>query len=923
MKKLYFCILMYSLSLFVFSQEMPSGFYSFKLENGLELYIQEDYTVPSMSIEYISKAGTGRQTEQTTGFFQLYSRLFWKNNVSSLSDYDALGAGEFSSQSAFSQSRYSFVIPASSFEKGISLFSNALKHTLFLDSDILTEFNQLKQEVTTWASSVPGFINASVDSKVFSKEPWTKDSGVYPSLFSSNSIEDVRQKLSAITNNWYVPDQSALFITGPLSSSVVLEIISNYFYDWQSSHVIGNTSNVSKSTSAVQESDSNKLFVLVSSDFSKDYIQAVLQYTAPGLGASNEYSATAWTAAEIMQQKLLESGMTNTNTSFVAEASDSRIIIQTLFDAQSLNENTDISLMVPGFSNIVKTTAKLFDENDLLEAKNRATLFRNDAYTGAADFMEAVAANWAYGGVEYFFEWPQAVQSVTLHEVKQSFDNPWIFVLVHTDLYAKNIERFKSLGYAEITEHTGAWYTRIDENTDTDVVTQVVTPSTSVYNYSAFTKALIKQSTTSSGIPIVTQSIPSTPWTSVLLTIQGGEVLSGEHARGAEQIAVTSLKNSIENELSKLYLDGIIKTVPTVETDTEIYSSYISIVCLEEDLNSVLDLTANIIKDYSISVATADELFISSAYNWRIESGSLEYQLYAAAMETLFGGGKAQGLFNANTELMQNGDYNDIKFSSERIYDPKRLSLIFTGSIPENINEMVEQSFGKQSFYPIEKEFRVTLIEEEKPIFSPFEQVVRLRHTFLTDVPASLAGERPTKLIPTTDFSDPAQLYFEIPSFDDIDKALFISLLYEVADRITKELPTYRTPPALTVSVVPGTGKYPVSSLRFSKVKSRSTLKELTDKIFDELLRDLGKDDESLILTVKNRYTRILSREMITLNDRSHLIQQGINASNNPSLYLERFEAVENATAEKFKSVFEAFLTEGEFFWLFSADTAK
>ncbi len=923
-----FVILISLLPTYAQNTSIPQGFYSYKLENGLEIFVQEDFTLPTVRIEYISKAGTGRQTEDTTGFYQLYSRLFWQNTVSHEDDYKKIGAGDFSNQVGFSQSRYSFIVPSSSFSASLLLFSNALKNAHFSDAAIKKEYDLLKQEVLSWSASVPGFINSSIDARVFSKEPWTKDSGVYPSLFASNTIEQVRKELSTITNAWYVPDQSALFISGPLSSSTILKVVQEYFGDWLSSYLIGTTSDASYSKTAVDVKDieHNKHFVLVSNDFSKDYIQSVLQYTSSGLGATNKYSATAWTAAEIMQTNLIEAGMTNTNTSFVADASDSRIIIQTLFDASSVNDTTDLSLMVPGFANIVKSTAQIITYEDLAGAKNRALLYRNDAYTGADNFMEAVASNWAYGGVDYFFQWPQAVQEVELDEVKNSFNDPWIFVLLHPDVYAKNKENFDNFGYTEITRESGTWYSTFAANQTQNEVDQniePITPESSITSYTQYTKSLIDEFTLSSGIPVATQQIPSTPWISVFLTIEGGEILHGELKRGTEEIAVRNVKNTVEKQLSEIYLLGEISTVPVVDSETSLYSSYISIVCLEDDLSNVLQVLANTIRASTITIAAADELVLSSTYNWSLQSGSLEYQLYAAAMETLFGGSSAQGMFNANTDLLIQADYDDIKIATELLYDPNRISLVLTGNITSVTQIQVETAFGEKNFYPVEKQFKATLIEEQKPIFSPFEQIVRLRHTFLTDIPANLAGERPTKLIPTTDFSDPAQLYFEIPSFNDDDQALFNSLLYEVADRIITDFTNLRNPPAESVTVVPGTGMYPVSSLRFSKVKSRETLKRIVQNTFEEVLDNLESENIELTTEIKSRFSRILSREMLTLNDRSHLVWQGIRTSNNPALYLEKIETVEHADQDDFYSVFNEFLIEGEFFWLFSADTNR
>ena len=74
------------------SDFLPENFYSYKLENGLELYVQEDFTIPALKVEYVTKAGTARQQKDTAGFFRLYSALFWQNAVPGIRAYEREGA---------------------------------------------------------------------------------------------------------------------------------------------------------------------------------------------------------------------------------------------------------------------------------------------------------------------------------------------------------------------------------------------------------------------------------------------------------------------------------------------------------------------------------------------------------------------------------------------------------------------------------------------------------------------------------------------------------------------------------------------------------------------------------------------------------------------------------------------------------------
>lgn len=839
------------------------GFYAYKLENGLEVYVQEDFATPTMRLEYVTKAGTQRQTSDMTGFYQLYTRLFWQNDGHDGAVYDASGAGNFSAQGGTSQSRYSFTVSAFGFKTALAVFATGVKNPRFSDSVVIREFDVLKDEVTRWAASAPGFINSAVDARVFSVAPWTKDSGVYPALFASSTVEEVRKKLSYIEKTWYIPDQSAIFISGPLDAATILAAVKAELASWESGFSVGILSDAKLATSAavhIQNTtaedfntpiqlNSQKLFVLVSENFSTDFIQAVLQYTAPGLGAYSEYSVAAWAGADIMHSKLISAGMGNTDTAFIADAADSRIIIQALFDVQRLDDDTDISLLVPRFAGMVNDIALSISKNDVAIVKERSILFRNEAYTGSTAFMDAIAENWAYGGTEYFFEWLESVENLDLSTVQNTFGEPWIFVLMHPDMYDKNSDFFAKVGYTEVTPKTSAWYSSLgavngieNDGLKEPLPIENLTQIDSLKAYTAYTKSRIAQFNLTSGIPVSTQEIPKTPWSTVLLTIDGGEILYGPLRRGTESVAVKNLLGRIQSSLNALYREGKLMYLPDIQGDTQLYFGQISITCLSQDIPLVLQTVSESFKNLRIIPSRADELFFTEAYDWRIKSGSLDYQLYAAAMETLYSGSLAEDFFNAHTELLLDQKYSDVSSACEALYDPSRLSIVVSGNIHVDLLSELEKNFGKENFSGIDDSFSVSLISEVKPVFSSMEQIVRLNHTFLTDISADLAGPRPEKLIPTTNFLDPAQMYFVSPPLGSAEEIIFTALLYELANRLSGIFKSMQNPPATAVVAVPGTGMYPVSSLRFSTVLSSKTLTSLVEKSFSDLLSDLESE---------------------------------------------------------------------------------
>ena len=61
---------------FLFSNE----YQRYILDNGLELYVIQDNTNPNSTVFYVNQAGFSAQNPENTGYFELYSNLFWKTN---------------------------------------------------------------------------------------------------------------------------------------------------------------------------------------------------------------------------------------------------------------------------------------------------------------------------------------------------------------------------------------------------------------------------------------------------------------------------------------------------------------------------------------------------------------------------------------------------------------------------------------------------------------------------------------------------------------------------------------------------------------------------------------------------------------------------------------------------------------------------
>ena len=930
------------------SDFLPENFYSYKLENGLELYVQEDFTVPALKVEYVTKAGTARQQKDTAGFFRLYSALFWQNAVPGIRAYEREGANGFSAECASSQSRYGFTVPVQSFEKVLALFASALKQPKFSDSAIRNEFESLKSESASYASSAGGFINAAVDAQVLSRSPWKKDSFLQSALFAKMNTEAARQKLSRIARIWYVPNQSALFVSGPLNAQTVLDTVKKELADWEYAfYAPPDTDRIDAPQTPDAPKTSNAQggrFVLVSDDFSKDFNQALIQYTAPSFGADNLHSAAAWAAAEILRQKqnLLDPAQGETDVSFSADGADSRISVQALFPASLHAKKDNPADNIEALLNAVNKAVQNISEGDLVEAQTRTRFLQAQALKGPESFIRALSANWAYGGAEYFFEWPKSVQSLTLQQVTDVFTPPWIFLLVHTSQYNLYEKRFAKDGWTVIKQgkkSAGASSAQTTKNrTENRSKNQAEADgakperTNAAEAYAAYTESLAERFTLSSGIRVSVQKLPNTAWVCFILNIRGGELKYGFEKKGLESLAVQNLAQTLRQKIAETPAGKALRDISEIDTNTELFSARLSFTCPTENLPLLTDFLSASLQKNDVSLAQADELYFTEAFNRRSQDISPDNQLQKAAMETFFGAGASAPLFASADKLLPSVTYEEIRNACLSLYDPEKIDIILCGDVPQYIRKTLESRFGKEAIKPLSEQHKIAYTKTSfEPAFTEGEQTVRLRHVFLSDIPADQAGERPAKLIPTTDFSDPALLYLKSPEFGTKEAAVFSALMHEIAERLTQKFQSAQNAPALSVRAHTDAEPFFLASLYFSKVKSKSRLQKAYKdclREFSSELKELQKPKPKTTARefcdgITGRYAGAVSHSFMTLESRADLMRQGAEYADNPSYYIEEMRILGDTGVQDFESVFSAYIEKAKVFWLFSADTKR
>jgi zinc protease len=192
------------------------------LSNGLEVIVVENHGVPLATVEVDVKNGSFTQSPDFAGLAHMYEHMFFRSNAEYSEPESFVGrAGDlgavFNGTTAEERVNYYLTVPADSLSAGIKFLSAALIAPLFRQDELERERQVVIGEYDRNESS-PFF--------QLTKE---MDSRLYPGNFSRKNVIGDRQviltttpeKMRAIQRKYYVPNNSALIVSGDVDPEKV------------------------------------------------------------------------------------------------------------------------------------------------------------------------------------------------------------------------------------------------------------------------------------------------------------------------------------------------------------------------------------------------------------------------------------------------------------------------------------------------------------------------------------------------------------------------------------------------------------------------------------------------------------------------------------------------------------------------------
>lgn len=906
------------------------------LENGMHVFVLEDFSTALVRVEYSAKAGFSKQSVNNTGFFPLYTSLFkYASPVNSelLSELEC----ECNADSA----RYYLTVTTQEIYQTLVALCNAAFNPTFSDKDLNRELSECKKEVTRKIYNVEGFINAAIDSRVFSESPWKHDSGIYPKLFSNISNDKARFILNGISEKYYTPDNSAVFITGPVKKEEAYKMISNTF-----GKVSAVRKNIIISEKFVNFVPENKLFVLSHPDFSTEMTQIVVQYTdlkmeyCDYLAAimNNDYSEVKY---NLMQKESLGIRAPQyINFSSAHKNSSSRLIVQSLLE----NQKVSPCKKAQDFVNTVNSSSASINDEDFYFARNDLVNSFKREVNDSFSFMNLLAQFWAvkdyvtkdvisenYSLCDLLFSRIQILENVQKDEMISTFNEsePFVFVFVNSTLLEKYKKEFSKAGYQIIDSKNSSWYLQqLYKEFEKDAVAEESGPIDENYVPADvfFEKqmSLINSFSLDNKIPVIAQKRPSTNNVCFTVEIAGGEIIDSKEEYGLESVMIEFLWYKFTEACHEKVKENKIAFEPLIRFKTGLNSSTISAECLSEDLGEVIDAFSEALIFSPLEPAVIDGFVLDTKSNQIAKVSSSAFQIFSNAVSHLIKSKDYQNVYSLNKEILPKNKitYTKVLEDYSRFLNADRYKIIIAGNIcrddetPDVFEKNYRDRFNK-TFGALSQKGKIKQAEYSVLLNSKKIKKVNLEHLFMTDVPKEKAGPRPAVLIPTTEFLDPAQFWI----FNaELDNSVFNAVLFDFAEFLEDKCQTIEQQKKVVVRAEGAGPDMPFGILTIYNVKSVSVIENIYKEALSEYF-DAG--EENFIKSARLNWIKTKLAGTTSNYGECMLLREYCEYNESGWLEIaEDYEKIRNMNADTLKILSPVFNLDSVYKF-YSADTKK
>lgn len=203
------------------------------LANGFEIIVLEDHSIPLVTIELAAKNGSYTEPPELNGLSHLYEHMFFKTNraVANQEEYlrkiGQLGIA-YNASTREEVVNYFFTTTSQNLRTAMQFMRDSVRYPLFDEREFEREREVVIGEIDRNESNPFYFLNKEMNDRLFYKYPSRKEALGNRQTVSTATTAMMR----LIQSRYYVPNNSALVVTGDVNPEEIFKMAQEFYGDW-------------------------------------------------------------------------------------------------------------------------------------------------------------------------------------------------------------------------------------------------------------------------------------------------------------------------------------------------------------------------------------------------------------------------------------------------------------------------------------------------------------------------------------------------------------------------------------------------------------------------------------------------------------------------------------------------------------------
>jgi len=456
------------------------GLYRYKLDNGLELYVYRDNSLPIARVEICFRAGAMAQTPDTAGLFHLYEHLVFGGDAANggsagvKAALATIGAAEWNGGTSAERVDYWLTLPSSKVTEGLRFWADRLRPADFSPADLEAAKSVVGAEVKAYEATPEAIYQAAMDKRLFAKYPWRRDPAGTDAAIKAATPE----AMAAIRDGWFVPNNAAVIVGGDVDPEAVRAAVASAFAGWKPGPDPWERPNPPHPRPGVVRPT---WMVYPDTSLPEGVALVEMRYRAPDLGADPKasYAADLWTTlvadpagrfkAAVMKGVPRLYGVDPVSAYYVSQREGGTLSISAYF-------SVDPSLPAASRAQVFKETARgieittmrssssYFGAADYEAARDRLEAARRLSLETASDLVSSLAWWWAEASGDYFIGYDGALAKTGPAEVNAFIDT---YILRNLEVialrmnpadYERERKSLSAAGFVTVNQTNAYWW---------------------------------------------------------------------------------------------------------------------------------------------------------------------------------------------------------------------------------------------------------------------------------------------------------------------------------------------------------------------------------------------------------------------------------------------------------------------------------